>query len=92
MKLFEFVMQFTLLAKEGCLLQMRTLLIVLVPEAMWAQLELLNLIQIHFIQIITLVVEVVPPAECALHIFGFCTNFSIIGMSSKGFPWFFTPF
>ena len=92
MKLFEFVMQFTFLAKESCLLYMRAPLIMLVPQAVWAQLELLDLIQIHFINVITLMVEVVPPAECAFQIFGICTNFSDTGMVSKSFPWFFTPF
>ena len=67
-KFLQFVMKFTFLAQECCFLDMWLFFVKLVPQAVWAQLEFFNLIQIHFIQFITLVIKVSSLAERAFQV------------------------
>ena len=69
-----------MLAKEGCFLDMRAFIIMLAPQAVWAQSEIFNLIQIHFLHFVTLVIEMASLAEYALLLFRFSINSSDIGI------------
>ena len=67
---------------------MRAFIIMLVPQTVWAQSEPFNLIQIHFLHLVALVVEVGSLAEYALLLFRLSINSSNIGIPSGWLCWF----